>query len=268
MSGFSAEWLALREPADHSARNFGLVSRLQDYLGGRGSVRLMDFGCGTGSNLRALSPYLPPSQYWTLVDHDPALLAEAGRQIEAWVVQQNLSGLKVDFETADLNANLESVLNQDCDIVTAAALFDLVSQSWIERLVPLVTERQRVFYTTLVYDGAMSWEPAHAADEAVRAAFNAHQHQDKGFGPAAGPDAVRSLSDAFEQFGYHALTAPSPWKLNRAELPLILATAEGIGSAAAETCLVPASDLADWLKTRQALTSCEIGHLDLLALPQ
>jgi SAM-dependent methyltransferase len=268
VSGFSADWLDLREPADHRARNPGLASRLRQHLEGRDPVRIVDLGCGTGSNLRALAPHLPPVQQWRLIDHDPALLDEARRQIKAWSAEQSLSGLNAGFETADLTTDLERVLDDDCDVVTAAALFDLVSESWIERIVPLIADRACAFYTVLIYDGAISWEPAHAADEAIRGAFNAHQHQDKGFGPAAGPDAAQHLAEGFERAGYAVLTAPSPWRLTRDSLPLILATAEGIGGAARETCLVPDGDIAGWIETRHALEFCEIGHIDLLALPQ
>jgi hypothetical protein len=113
----------------------------------------------------------------------------------------------------------------------------------------------------------MSWTPAHAADEAIVRAFNAHQHGDKGFGPAAGPDAARLLTESFQRAGYRVMTAPSPWRLERADLALIKATAQGVAEAARETGQVSPSDLESWLESRAALTASEIGHLDLLALP-
>jgi SAM-dependent methyltransferase len=267
VTGFSAAWLGLREPADHRARDGGLTAALADHFGGCGGIRLVDLGCGTGSNLRALAPILPARQHWRLVDHDPALLEAARARIAAWRQGLDLPGLTVEFETADLRDDLEHVLAADADLVTAAALFDLVSAGWIDRFVALLARRRRVFHTVLIYDGEMRWQPAHAADAAIAAAFNAHQRQDKGFGPAAGPDAAGILTKALGHAGYRVATAPSPWRLGREDQPLIVALSDGIAQAARETGLVAETDIANWLATRAAISACEIGHVDLLALP-
>lgn len=263
MSSFSPEWLRLREPADHRARDHGLAERLAAHLEGRRSIKLVDLGCGTGSNLRALSPALRAPQHWRLVDYDPALLNAAREAISGWTDAPP----DISYEAADLSRDLEEVLAPECDVVTAAALFDLVSQSWLERFVAVMAKRRRAFYTVLIYDGLMEWHPSHPADAAIRAAFNAHQLTDKGFGPAAGPDAGAFLMGALGKAGFDVQAAPSPWTLTRDDLPLILTAAEGIADAARQTCLVAEADVADWLRARPALTRCTIGHVDILALP-
>jgi len=268
VSGFSADWLSLREPADHRARDQALVSALRHHLSGRDHVRLLDLGCGAGSNLRALAPALPLRQDWILVDHDPALLEAAQDRIDAWPGKEALPQLHYTLEQADLNAELERVLSTECDIVTAAALFDLVSRDWIDRFVDLLTRRGRPLYTVLTYDGQMRWQPPHPADDAVTAAFNAHQKRDKGLGGALGPDAAPYLAGALERCGYDVTTAPSPWRLGAEDKALMIANAEGVARAASETGFVPQADITDWLRTRSALEACEIGHTDLLALPK
>jgi SAM-dependent methyltransferase len=267
VSGFSSEWLRLREPADHRARDQGLLAQLAGHFAGRGELGLVDLGCGTGSNLRAIAPSLPAAQSWRLIDHDPALLAAASKEIDAWRRDMPGASLKVGFETADLNADIARLLEDDCDIVTASALFDLVSERWLEHFVSLLAVRRPVFYTVLIFDGVMRWHPRHPADERIGAAFCTHQRNDKGFGPAAGPDAGHILTELLSKAGYRVATAQSPWLLGRSDLPLIAATAAGIADAAAETGLVPEAELASWRTTRSAIESCEIGHVDLLALP-
>jgi SAM-dependent methyltransferase len=267
VSGFSSEWLRLREPADHRARDQGLMDRLAAHFVGRDSLSILDLGCGTGSNLRATAPSLPARQSWRLIDHDKALLAAARTEIESWRRTHPLR-LDIAYEAADLNAGLDHILDADCDIVTASALFDLVSERWLERFVVALSVRRPVFYTVLIFDGVMRWDPAHPADEAVGAAFCAHQRRDKGFGPAAGPDAGRILKDLLHEAGYRVETASSPWLLGRGDKDLITATASGIAGAAAETGLISDADLTSWRATRGDLEACEIGHLDLLALPE
>jgi hypothetical protein len=173
------------------------------------------------------------------------------------------------FESADLQADIEKVITDDCDVVTAAAFFDLVSESWLDRFVEVLAERRPALYTTLIYDGAMRWQPEHPADKAIESAFNSHQLSDKGFGPAAGPDAGDYLAKQLElRAGYHVEIVPSPWKLGTGELPLMMATAEGVAQAARETGELADAEIRSWLDVRPNLQSCEIGHFDLLALPQ
>ncbi|MFU8825803.1 MAG: class I SAM-dependent methyltransferase, partial [Yoonia sp.] len=73
--GFSATWLALREPADHAARDDALLTAAADAAGP--SPVIVDLGSGTGSTLRAFAPVLNNAAAWRLVDSDPVLLAQA-----------------------------------------------------------------------------------------------------------------------------------------------------------------------------------------------
>ena len=65
MSGFTGEWLALREPADIAARSQELTSFVRDALESRARLEIVDLGSGTGSNVRYLAPRLPSPQHWT-----------------------------------------------------------------------------------------------------------------------------------------------------------------------------------------------------------
>ena len=119
MTGFSADWLALREPIDHRSRHPGLLARLADAIGARESLRVVDLGAGTGSNLRALAPHLPPPrQTWRLVDHDPALIAAARTRLMDWAedVREGEGGptlvrgghvIEIAFAQADLAGGID-----------------------------------------------------------------------------------------------------------------------------------------------------------------
>jgi SAM-dependent methyltransferase len=276
MSGFSAEWLALREPADHRARNRDVLSQVQTRFAGGAEVCVVDLGCGTGSNLRALAPVLPNTQHWTLVDYDPALLSAAGARLSAWADRAGSQGdnlvlahegrrLQVRFLRADLAASLEHVLAAGADLITAAALFDLVSPTWIERFARAVTASGATFYTALTYNGEETWDPPHPGDDAMAHAFHAHQGGDKGFGASAGPKACALLQAAFDRLGYRVVVGESPWRLGRDDAELVSQLAAGVADAVRETGLVPEPAIADWVRNRIAAASCTVGHTDVLA---
>jgi SAM-dependent methyltransferase len=279
MSGFSPEWLALREPADHRSRNEAVGGALRERFGDRERISVLDLGCGTGSNLRALAPLLPARQEWRLLDHDPGLLAAARERIAAWAdraedgpdgLTAEASGrlISVTFARVDLAGGAEAALKGAADLVTAAALLDLVSAAWIERFAEALARRRAVFFTALTYDGHETWSPPHPLDDAVLAAFLRHQEGDKGFGPAAGPAASRILAEALAARGYRVLTGQSAWELSRpADAALIGELAAGIAAAVRETGLVPADGLEGWLASRASGAACTIGHVDLLAVP-
>ncbi len=273
--GFDPAWLALREPADHAARDTALMARAAALVV-EGEAVIVDLGCGTGSNLRALADVLPARQSWRLVDHDPVLLAAARAALSAWAdmastgddgaleLVRGHQSLTVRFLQADLTADLAPVL-KGAQLVTAAALFDLCSPAWISGFATALAARRLPLYTVLTYDGAEHWSPAHPADAEVLAAFLSHQRRDKGFGPSAGPDATQVLADAFGSHGYAAMRAPSAWQLGPAQAGLVASLAAGIATAAAEAGVDTAAAAA-WASARQTATAI-IGHEDFLALP-
>ncbi len=278
MSGFSSDWLSLREPADHRARSAELLGRLATRFQGREAISVFDLGTGTGSNLRATSPHLPPQQQWTLVDHDPALLAAACDTISAWAdssratangieVAKDKHSILVGLKRADLAADPAAWGDNAPDLVTAAALFDLVSAAWIERFVTAVARTKAVFYTALTHSSIAAWSPAHPLDSAMTAAFESHFGTDKGFGPSAGSEATALLAQAFARAGYKVERRDSPWRLGDESRQLIAELAQGWADAVLETKKIPAADVAAWLAARKASGSCVVSHEDLLAIP-
>jgi SAM-dependent methyltransferase len=277
--GFSAQWLALREPADHAARDAGLRDLAAKALAGHETQNVVDLGCGAGSNLRGLAPALGPRQRWTLVDHDPALLAAAKDALTAWGDAATLTpeGLRLEkagkrievrFRRADLAADPASALEEGTHLVTAAALFDLVSQRWAERFADALVARRLPFYTILIYDGVERWSPGHPLDAAALAAFHAHQAGDKGFGPALGPKASQAFADLFAARGYDVRRVSSPWRIGQDQAALLSALAEGGAEAVRQTGRLAPQEFEAWRAARLASTRCEIGHEDVFAVPR
>lgn len=276
MSGFSPEWLALREAADHRARDGLLAMALADRLQSKPSVRVVDLGCGTGSNIRATYAALGSEQFWTLVDYDARLLAAARTTLSAWADSAATEGdglllkksgktLHVSFRQADLVTDLDRALGTSCDLVTASALFDLCSADFIARFASAVAARKAVFYTVLTYNGIQRWSPKHDLDAAMSDAFHAHQMTDKGFGLSAGPKAPAALAAAFRDCGYTVKEADSPWLLSRSDQTLVDALVPGYAGAVRETGKLAKQAIDGWQS--QPRHGAEVGHTDTLALP-
>lgn len=276
MTGFSIDWLDLREAADRRARDEKLLEQARHWLetdSAKGTGRtVVDLGAGTGSTLRAFSSSSAQatdqgSLSWRLVDQDAALLAEARRR----------HGGTHRLETHELDlTNIAALPLEGAHLITASALFDLVSAAFIETLAAALQRRcqqqQPVdFYAALNYDGTTRWTPAHPLDETVLIAFNHDQQRDKGFGVALGPDACPYLEQIFRRTGFRVTTAQSPWVLGGTDRKLVNALISGIGDAVAGDPTLKEASLQEWIQFRKAhlLTgTCIVGHTDLLALPR
>lgn len=263
MSGFDKDWLALREPADHAARNAGLVSELARHLDPMTDRRLLDVGCGTGSTWRSLSGSLPGDVDWLLLDFDPVLLGEAERRIGA--------GGRVRFCQQDLN-DVDGLPLDGVAVLTASALFDLCSEAFCAALVMRLAESACGLYAALNYDGKIKWSISHPLDEQVVAAFNKHQRNDKGFGAALGPEAAASLGHHLRSAGFKVQVADSPWRMDHKFAALQVAFLNGFRRPLEEIGDLSEAEIAAWLSYRisavdRPYSLCEVGHADLLALP-
>jgi hypothetical protein len=265
MSGFSAEWLALREPYDRSARSETVIAAMAAAFAGHSSISIVDLACGTGSTFRALSPRLAMRQNWRLVDNDLSLLARTPRSASLQIT--------VTTVPVDINRDLEAALDGPIDLVTTSALLDLVSDEWLVRFVVEAAARRLPVYAALSYDGRVELTPPDEGDRAVIAAVNAHQRTDKGFGPAAlGPVAAQAAIAAFERVGDAVVHGQADWMFGPQDREIQLETLSGWATAAREIGNVPLANVVGWLTRRRDLatagrSSIRIGHRDLFARP-
>lgn len=276
---FSPEWLALREPVDHASINSQVREALRRHFTRHTSIRVVDLGCGTGSNVRGTAGALGRRQTWTLVDYDPKLLKAAAFRLEGLERgMRTKSGVRfavdeaeitVSFLEADLATGGFAPVISGADLVTAAALFDLFSTAAINQLVDAVAANKQAFFTVLTYDGLASWLPEHPADQAMRDAFNTHQQTDKGFGPSAGAGATAALVAGFQRHGYRIMRGKSPWVVDGAHAELRRQLDAGFASAVKATGNVPVETIESWQAHRDSAANAVtiIGHEDLLALP-
>jgi Methyltransferase domain len=265
MSGFSADWLALREPHDVRARNPAVLDAVTNSLKAYRTIRSVDLACGTGSTLRALSSRIAAQQNWRLVDNDLGLLARASAMALP-------GGVTVTAVPLDLNRDLEAVLDGSVDLITTSALLDLVSESWLERLVVEIVARSIPLYAALSYDGRIEIDPVDPFDAAIVTAVNAHQRTDKGFGPALGPTAGPAAIARFEALGYSVIQGRSDWVIGPQDGEFQTEIFSGWASAARAMGDLPLAATVEWLTRRRdavaaGRSSIRVGHVDFFAAP-
>ncbi|TVQ35292.1 MAG: glycosyltransferase [Spirochaetaceae bacterium] len=282
---FDAGWLALRESADHAARDAALCTYLARTLRRtitppRRPLRVLDLASGTGSNLRFLAPRLPLPQRWILCDIDAGLLDRGAKQCRDWIARRDLGGLiEIAAQVVDLSAGIPFPPGAEPpDLVTASALLDLVSRPWLKRLIEQLRSIDPfpALLAATVYHGVCRFEPADAADDAIINAFEKDMRRDKGFGPALGGRAVDEACRLLAGAGFSVRSHDSTWHLcaslrraaGESECGALLERQLAFFAAAAERQGVDASN---WLERRHAqlrggTLDARIGHSDILAL--
>ncbi|MBP9128955.1 MAG: hypothetical protein KBF50_01670 [Steroidobacteraceae bacterium] len=298
MSGFSADWLYLREPFDHAARETitaaldlpGRLARWRKRSPGE-ALAVIDLACGHGANLRVLAPALSGAQHWRLVDHDSALLDAVPDALDAWARRHgyrftlehrvgdaqaiDIAGsdfhARVVCQRLDLARDLASLDFGQAPLVTACALLDLVSASWLQALINKARAARAALLFGLTVDGRTAWSPADPGDETVHELFRQHQRRDKGFGPALGSQAAAVAVQQLACAGYETLQTQTDWVIDGALAPQMQrAMIEGMAAAALEQDPAPEGAVRSWAARRGAgigSSRLRVGHVDLVAEP-
>lgn len=284
--GFSAEWLTIREPADHQARSTLLTQMLIDWRCSKEQINIIELGAGTGSNLRYLCPRLGHHQHWTMFDNDQLLLEQLPVLLQSWATKENVTIL-VDNETLKLESNMFSATVrcehkdlanglstlpwEKADLITGSALLDLTSATWLAQLAQLCFDHHCASLFVLNYDGTIQWHEELPNDRQLNQLLNAHQVTDKGFGKALGPKAYQFIAEQLSK-AHDVTTQTSNWVLGHDQSVLQDALLKGWVPAAIEQDGSFQPVIEQWAKGRQLSIqqgqSClKVGHTDVLSLP-
>ena len=242
---FDADWLSLRELADHRFRSRELVAEADRHLlrrhhresgrraaaverslpPGTGAdspapLRILDLASGSGSNLRFIAPQLRGPQHWLLCDMDETLLDHARRtSTDALSSRGNHGPVVTTARVINLaNEAAMEVEDRPPDLVTASALLDLVSHEWLEQLIARMSaiEPAPLFLAATVFSGEVAIEPRDSGDDAILAAFHADMRRDKGFGRALGDRAAAAADALLTGRGFQVTMHDSTWQLDEA----------------------------------------------------
>jgi hypothetical protein len=261
-------WLAVREPADATARARDLVEHLAPALPMSGPRVIHDLGSGTGAMGRWLAPLLSGEQRWVMHDRDPALLAVADPPGPA----ANEAPVSVEPRQSDITRLHPSDL-AGAALITASALLDMLTEDELAGLVRLGAGVGCPMLLTLTVVGQVDIIPADPLDRRVAAAFDAHQRRTTDRGRLLGPDAAALAAEQFGRLGAEVLIRPSPWRLGARQADLAAEWFTGwVGAACAQQAELAAEAGAYSRRRLAQATAGELAvtvdHADLLVLPR
>ena len=178
----------------------------------------------------------------------------------------------VEARRLDLGRLTDTTIFSGRHLVTASALLDLVSESWLSALAQQCRASGAAALFALTYNGQSSCVPVEPEDEMIRKLMNRHQKTDKGFGTAAGPDATDDAARCFSAVGYRVRRESSDWVLRPDTRDLQRELIEGWAKAAVEIAPQQSALVHDWLARRLAHVDAgrshlTVGHEDLAAWP-
>ena len=270
ISTATADWLALRAPADDAARSVELAQLLARMLERDPAPHVVhDLGAGTGSMTRWLAPRLPGPQEWILRDGDAGILAHldlapvadaTGRPIRSDVVVEHL-------------AELPRGAFHGAAAVAASALLDVVTETEAGRIVAACVDARTPAFFSLTVTGHVRLRPGRdAVEDDLRCAFNDHQRREADGRRMLGPDAVAVVAGLFAAAGWHVRTAATPWRLDAEAGPLLDEWLHGWVAAAVEQRPELAGVAAEYRRRRRAQADggrlrATVSHEDLLAWP-
>jgi hypothetical protein len=281
-----AHWLRLREASDVAARSEVLTRDIAAALPPDEPLYALDLATGNGSNIRYLAERLQGHQRWLAVDQSAELLSDLLERMRAWGTAR---GYDVDIDTSvcvirgprlachieilqlNLGVLSDRVLFAGRHLVTASALLDLVSESWLRTLATHCRAEGAAALFTITYNGRSSCEPREPEDDLVLNLFNRHQTRDKGLGgPAAGPDAAAVAERWFADAGFHVRRTPSDWDLPPTNRDMQRMLIDGWAQAAREIAPRRGRTISAWHARRLAHVDAGhsrivVGHDDLAA---
>jgi len=227
-NSFETNWLDRRYDYDNAARNKKVEEACLNYLQNKTSVTILDIGSGTGSNCLYFLEKMPAIQNWIFVEHDEHLTKYALERIKKHVSELGYSVevapqkliLQKDNRQIEITYITDSFMDLDkkvdlskVDLVTAGAVFDLLSFKQFVDVATIVLENEIALLATMNY-AEMNFSPEEASDVLFIEKYEKHMSRPQEFGKAMGKDCSRSMVKFFKKHQKEVVYGSSVWKLN------------------------------------------------------
>ena len=226
-NSFETNWLDRRSHYDNAARDKNVEIACLNYLKNKSSVSILDIGSGTGSNCLYFLERMPAVQNWIFVEHDEHLSKYALERIKKHAVdaaysievapqkiflQKDNRKISIEYIT-DSFLNLEKKVDlSKIDLVTAGAVFDLLSFKQFVDIASVILENEIALLATMNY-AEMNFSPSEASDVLFIEKYEKHMSRKQEFGKAMGKDCSRSMVKFFRKHQKEIVYGASIWNL-------------------------------------------------------
>lgn len=281
-------WLSYRFACDAEARNQGIERKFLEFFAHMHQLHLVDVGAGTGANFRYYFDRIKQNQEWTFIEQDPHLIRTSHICLEKFAIdhdydfQQNDN--TVTIATGEKKAHikiiqgsldhLEELTNlQKTDVVTANAVFDLVSYDQFDAFVGKLKKNNVCLLSTLNYYET-SFIPFSESDGRFLRLYHMHMRRPQSFGIAMGPDCCEEMLDLLHEHGMLIEQECSQWHITRRNTTMQHFLLHFIENAIHELNLAECEQQAfnEWIKEKKEIShrrdlEIYVDHSDIFAYP-
>ena len=284
------QWLAHRYACDAEARHPEIEHKfLAFFEQHQTALKVVDVGSGTGANVRYYFDHIPHAQEWTLIEQNGSLRDECRRSLAAFAKEQGYDWQERDdtFRLADAQKtatirlvpgrieHIEQLADlSQTDVVTANAVFDLLSYEHFDTLVGTLARHNVCLLATLNYYET-SFLPFSEEDYRFTRWYHLHMKRPQPTGIAMGPDCSEEMLDVLAEHHMMIEQEGSQWHLKQHATTMHHYLLHFIEHAVAELSLSTDEqhDFDAWLshkKTlcRQRKLEIIVDHSDIFAYPR
>ena len=284
------QWLAHRFTCDAEARHPGIEHQFLAFFEQHQTpLKVVDVGSGTGANVRYYFDRIPHEQEWILIEQNEQLRDECCRSLVAfaqergyhWQQQDGTFLLTDDQKTATVQLmsgrieHIEQLADlARTDVVTANAVFDLLSFEQFDTLVGKLVQHEVCLLATLNYYET-SFLPFSEEDHRFMRWYHMHMKRPQPTGIAMGPDCSEEMLDLLAQHHMMIEQEGSQWHLKKNATTMHHYLLHFIEHAVAELSLSADEqrDFDTWLTHRKSLCRQRqleiiVDHSDIFAYPQ
>lgn len=282
-------WLEHRFSSDEDARNPNIEKKFIEYFSDRDTLSILDAGAGTGNNFCYLFEKLANRQQeWILLEQDNEMIMNCRDRLSVFAQQKNYrfsqEGDNFILEANNKKAQIQLLQGQlqnikdltdmeKLDVVTANALFDLVSYDQFDTFASQLACYQVCLMATLNYYET-SFLPFSEEDGRYINYFHTHMTRPQDFGEAMGPNCSEEMLDLLAAHEMKSEQESSQWHLKRYDTTMQHYILHFFEHAIRELNLseTEIQDMEEWLSNRKKMShehelEIIVDHSDIFAYP-